>query len=68
MSGFLLQNAKVITKYGNFITKCNNYYKMQCLLQIATVHPATALVLLTQLLFFEILFHALTLLLQTNLS
>ena len=41
VSGFLLQNARVITKCGNFITKCDNYYKMQGLLQIVTVHPAT---------------------------
>ena len=37
-SGFLLQNARVITKCGNFITKRDNYYKMQRLLQIATIH------------------------------
>ena len=40
-SGFLLQNARVlsqnvtvITNCDNFITKCNSYYKMRCLLQI----------------------------------
>ena len=37
----LLQNATVITKCDDFITKCNSYYKMQRLLQIATVHPMT---------------------------
>ena len=36
--GFLLQNATVITKCDDFITKCDSYYKMQRLLQIATVH------------------------------
>ena len=36
--GFLLQNAIVIKNCDNFITKCNSYYKMQRLLQIATVH------------------------------
>ena len=34
----LLQNATVIANCENFITKCDSYYKMQCLLQIATVH------------------------------
>ena len=34
----LLQNATVITNCGIFITKCDNYYKMQRLLQIATIH------------------------------
>ena len=33
-----LQNATVITKCDNFITKCNSYYEMQRLLQIATGH------------------------------
>ena len=44
VSGFLLQNvtvllqsATVITKYDDFITKCDCYYKMRRLLQIATV-------------------------------
>ena len=43
-SGFLLQNATVSlqnatvnTNCGNFITKCDSYYKMRRLLQIATV-------------------------------
>ena len=35
-SGFLLQNATVITKSDDFITKCDSYYKMRRLLQIAT--------------------------------
>ena len=34
----LLQNTTVMTNYHDFITKCNSYYKMQRLLQIATVH------------------------------
>ena len=45
VSGFLLQNATVIlqnaaiiTNCDNFITKCSSYYKMWCLLQIATDH------------------------------
>ena len=33
----LLQNATVFTNYNDFITKCNSYFKMQRLLQIATV-------------------------------
>ena len=33
----LLQNATVITKCEDFITKCDSYYKMQSLLQTATV-------------------------------
>ena len=44
-SGFLLQNATVllenatvITNCGDFITKCDSYYKVQCLLQTATIH------------------------------
>ena len=36
-SGFLLQNATVITNCDNFIIKCDSYYKMGRLLQIATV-------------------------------
>ena len=36
-SGFLLQNATVITNCDNFIIKCDSYYKMGHLLQIATV-------------------------------
>ena len=36
-SGFLLQNATVITNCDDFITKCDSYYKMRRLLQIATV-------------------------------
>ena len=42
--GILLQNAtEVITKCDNFITKCDSYYKMQRLLQLATVHLFTYL-------------------------
>ena len=37
-SVFLLQNVTVITNCDNFITKYDSYYKMQRLLQIATVH------------------------------
>ena len=36
--GFLLQNAIVITNCDDFITKCDSYYKMRRLLQIAAVH------------------------------
>ena len=38
----LLQNASrfFITKYDNFITKCDSYYKMRRLLQIVTVQSA----------------------------
>ena len=36
-TAILLQNATVITKWDNFITKCDSYYKMQRLLQIATI-------------------------------
>ena len=35
--GFLLQNATVITNCDSFIRKCDSYYKMGHLLQIATV-------------------------------
>ena len=45
----LLQNATdIITKCDSyFITKCDRffYYKMQCLLQIATVHKVNGLTL-----------------------
>ena len=34
----LLQNATVITNCNSFITKCDSYYKMRCLLHIATMH------------------------------
>ena len=33
----LLQNATVITNWDDFITKCDSYYKLRRLLQIATV-------------------------------
>ena len=36
--GSLLQNATVITNCDNFITKCDSYYKIRRLLQIAAVH------------------------------
>ena len=36
----LLQNVAVNTKCDDFITICNSYYKMQRLLQVATVHGA----------------------------
>ena len=36
-----LQNATVVTKCDDFITKCDRYYKMRRLLQIATVHIKT---------------------------
>ena len=36
----LLQNATVITNCDDLIKKCDSYYKMQCLLQIATVRKA----------------------------
>ena len=35
---FLLQNATVIRKCGDFIIKYHTYYKMQLLLQIMTVY------------------------------
>ena len=34
----LLQNATVITNCDDFTIRCDSYYKMQRLLQIATVH------------------------------
>ena len=43
-SGFLLQNATVITNCDDFITKCDSYYKMQRSLQIATVHTRMCLI------------------------
>ena len=36
----LLQNVTVATNCDNFITKCDSCYKMQRLLQIATVHKS----------------------------
>ena len=33
-----ITNATVITKCDDFITKCDSYYKLRHLLQIATVH------------------------------
>ena len=39
-SGFVLQNATVITNCDDFIIKCNSYYKMRRLLLIATVQAA----------------------------
>ena len=36
-SGFLLENTTVTTNCNNFITKCDSYYKIRRLLQIATV-------------------------------
>ena len=40
---FLLQNATVIANWDDFITKCDSYYKMRRLLQIATVQRFKAL-------------------------
>ena len=37
VSGFSLQNATVITNCDSFITKCDSYYKLRRLLQIATI-------------------------------
>ena len=34
---FLLQNVSFITKWDDFITKCDSYYKIRRLLQIAAV-------------------------------
>ena len=42
MRQFFLQNATIITNYNNFITKCDSYYKVRRLLQIATVHLTKA--------------------------
>ena len=39
-SGILLQNAKVIKKRDDFITKYDSYYKMRHLLQVATVQSS----------------------------
>ena len=36
----LLQNATVITNFDDLVIKCDSYYKMQRLLQIATVQRA----------------------------
>ena len=43
-SDFWLQNAAVITNCDYFIIKCNSYYKMQRLLQIAAVQGSTVIV------------------------
>ena len=37
----VLQNETVITKCVDFLTKCDIYYKMRCLLQNASVQKAT---------------------------
>ena len=50
----LLQNATVITNCDDFITKCNRYYKMRRLLQIATVHMDMVYVFMWHHFFFEI--------------
>ena len=34
----LLQNATGFTKCDDFITKCDSYYKMRRLIQVATAH------------------------------
>ena len=39
--GFLLQDSTVIRNCEDFVTKCYKYYKMQRLLQIATVRALT---------------------------
>ena len=41
VSGFLLQNATVITNCNDFITKYDSYCKMRRSLQIATVQVVT---------------------------
>ena len=50
-AAILLQSAKVITNSDDFIKKCNSYYKMRPLLQIARVH---SVVHFFQLLYFEL--------------
>ena len=40
VTAILLQNATVITKCDDFITKCNSNYNIKRLLQIASVHPS----------------------------
>ena len=42
-SGFLVQNATVITNWDDFIIMCDSNYKMRRLLQIATVQRPTDL-------------------------
>ena len=37
----LLENATIITKYDDFITKCDSYYKRPRLLQIAAVQSVS---------------------------
>ena len=37
-TGFLLQNATGLLQNATVFTKCDSYYKMQHLLQTATVH------------------------------
>ena len=38
VSAVLLQNTTVITRCIDFISKCESYYKMQRILQNASVH------------------------------
>ena len=38
VSAFFLQNATVITKCDDFVTKCDSYYKMRRLLQNASIN------------------------------
>ena len=51
---FSLQNATAITNCNDFITKCDSYYKIQRLLQIATVQLLTQ-VLKKKQCFYEII-------------
>ena len=37
-NSFFVQNATVVTKCDDFITKCNSYYKMRRLLEIVRLH------------------------------
>ena len=45
-SGFLLQNATVLLQNATVITKCDSYYKMWRLLQIAILHRSKQLLLI----------------------
>ena len=49
-TAILLQNVRVITNCDNFITNCDRYYKMRCLLQIATAQgKVMKIVLMTRI-------------------
>ena len=53
----LLENAQVITRWDNFIIKCDSCHKMRRLLRIATVHSFTYSFKFTYKCFVRLTFH-----------